>query len=128
MPDVIPTLHYADAHAAIDFLERAFGFTRRAVYDGPDGTVAHAELTFGNDGLVMLGSAREPEGPWPARVGAGATYVVVADPDAHHDRAVAAGAQVVMTLTDQEYGSREYAVSDPEANLWSFGTYRPGTS
>ncbi len=128
MPNVIPILHYADARAAIDFLERAFGFTRHAVYDGPDGTVAHAELTVGEDGMVMLGSSRDTGGPWPTRIGVGSTYVVVADPDAHHDRAVAAGAQVVMSLSDQDYGSREYAARDPEGNLWSFGTYRPARS
>ena len=47
------------------------------------------------------------------------------DPDGHHDRAVAAGAELVMGLTDQDYGSREYAVRDPEGNVWCFGTYRP---
>ena len=52
-------------------------------------------------------------------------YVVVDDPDAHHDRAVAAGANVVMPLTDQDYGSRDYAARDPEGNQWSFGTYQP---
>lgn len=35
------------------------------------------------------------------------------------------GAPVVMELTDQPYGSREYAVTDPEGNVWSVGTYRP---
>ncbi len=52
-------------------------------------------------------------------------YLVVEDPDAHHDRARAAGAEIVMPLTDQPYGSREYAALDPEGNVWSFGTYRP---
>lgn len=45
--------------------------------------------------------------------------------DGHHDRAVAAGAEIVMGLTDQDYGSREYAARDSEGNLWCFGTYRP---
>ena len=52
-------------------------------------------------------------------------YAVVADPDAHHAAAVAAGANVVRELEDMDYGSREYSVRDPEGNLWSFGTYRP---
>jgi uncharacterized glyoxalase superfamily protein PhnB len=33
-----------------------------------------------------------------------------------------------MGLTDQEYGSRDYAARDPEGNVWCFGTYRPGPS
>ena len=53
---LIPSLRYKDAPAAIAWLEQAFGFERHALYDGSDGTVAHAELRFGN-GLVMLGSA-----------------------------------------------------------------------
>ena len=52
---VIPTLRYRDAHAAIAFLCDAFGFERRAVYEGDDGRVAHAELVLGG-GMIMLGS------------------------------------------------------------------------
>jgi uncharacterized glyoxalase superfamily protein PhnB len=52
-------------------------------------------------------------------------YLVVSDPDAHHARAVEAGAEVVIPLRDEEYGSRGYSALDPEGNVWSFGTYRP---
>jgi len=55
----------------------------------------------------------------------GSVYVVVGDPDAHHDRAKAAGAEIVAGLTDTDYGSRDYSARDPDGNLWSFGTYRP---
>ena len=56
---LIPSVRYRDAHAAIDWLERAFGFVRHAVYEGPEGTVAHAEMRFGT-GMIMLGSATNP--------------------------------------------------------------------
>jgi uncharacterized glyoxalase superfamily protein PhnB len=52
-------------------------------------------------------------------------YAVVADPDAHHARAAAAGARIVRELADQPYGSREYSARDREGNLCSFGTYDP---
>jgi uncharacterized glyoxalase superfamily protein PhnB len=121
-----PILRYRDAHAAIEFLERAFGFERKAVYEGADGTVDHAELAFGG-GVVMLGSVRDSE--WSRQApppGSGAVYVVVKnDVDAHHDRAKAAGAEIVYGPVDQDYGSRDYAARDPEGNLWSFGTYAP---
>lgn len=122
-----PALRYTDAHAAIDWLGRAFGFETREIHDGPDGTVAHAEMTFAG-GIVMLGS--EPAGGddrWGKRAGLGWCYVVVAPEaiDALHDRAVAAGAEVVMALTDLDYGSRDFSVRDPEGNLWAFGTYGP---
>ncbi|MEU3077831.1 VOC family protein [Streptomyces laurentii] len=128
-PDICPTLLYADAKAAIAQLTAAFGFTADAVYEGEDGLVAHAELSYGN-GTVMLGSrgrgGRFDEvmtGGGPAGV-----YVHVTDVDAHHARAVAAGAEIVTPPTDQDYGSRDYMARDAEGNVWSFGTYAPGAS
>jgi uncharacterized glyoxalase superfamily protein PhnB len=48
------------------------------------------------------------------------------NPDALDERAVAAGAEAVMGLTDQEDGSQEFAARDLEGNIWCFGTNRPG--
>jgi uncharacterized glyoxalase superfamily protein PhnB len=124
MQSIYPTLKYKDAHAAIDFLERAFGFERHAVYEGESGDVAHAELKVGED-FVMLGSTSEGEQRFNQSAGSTAVYVVVDDPDALHDRAKEAGATIERELTDQDYGSREFTARDPEGNLWSFGTYRP---
>jgi uncharacterized glyoxalase superfamily protein PhnB len=118
---IIPTLRYQDAPAAIDFLERAFGFERKAVYES-DGTVHHAELTYGR-GMVMLGSTGQGDPQFDTR--RGSAYVIVADPDALHDRAKAAGAEISRDLQDTDYGSREFAARDPEGNVWSFGTYDP---
>lgn len=41
-----------------------------------------------------------------------------------YERAKSAGADIRMELTDQDHGSRDFAVRDPEGNIWSFGTYR----
>jgi uncharacterized glyoxalase superfamily protein PhnB len=120
---VIPTLRYRDAPKAIEVLCDAFGFERHAVYDGPDGTIAHAELRHGS-GMVMLGSVTEG-GVWTVEPGTGAIYVAVDDADTHFERAREAGVEIVQEPTDQEYGSREYVARDPEGNLWSFGTYLP---
>jgi len=121
-----PSLRYRDARAAISFLERAFGFETKAAYEGDDGTLMHVEMTF-RDGMVMFGAVREDSdyGKIAPPTGSASIYVVIDDPDALHDRAVAAGADVAMPLTDQDYGSRDFAVRDPEGNLWSFGTYDP---
>ncbi len=125
----IAFMNYADARAALDWLERAFGFERLSVHDGPDGTVAHAELRFG-DGMIMLGSVGSNDlgMKTPRELGAvnQGVYVIVDDGiDAHFEQARAAGAEVVRELHDTDYGSRDYAARDPEGNLWSFGTYRP---
>jgi uncharacterized glyoxalase superfamily protein PhnB len=119
---IYPTLRYRDPRAAVEFLTSAFGLTIAHLSDNPDGTVGHVELSWG-DGVVMLGTKAAEPGPWDTE--RCVLYLVVDDPDAHHDRAVAAGATVIMELTDQPYGSREYAAADPEGNVWSFGTYQP---
>jgi len=127
----IPCLRYRDAPAAIDWLCRAFGFTRHAVYEH-EGMILHAQLTYGN-GMVMLGSV-ERSSDWgklivqPGEVAGRETQspcVIVADADAHHAQAVAAGAEVVIALADQGYGGRGYACRDLEGHLWWFGDYDP---
>lgn len=117
-----PTLRYADAAAAITFLTEALGFRSEHVSTGADGAVEHAELSHGG-GVVMLGTRSAEPGPWDT--GRAVTYLTTDDADALHDHAVAAGAEVVMELTDQPYGSREFAVADPEGNVWCVGTYQP---
>lgn len=116
-------LSYRDADAAIEWLDRAFGFEQHEVHRGPDGSIVHAELRAGDD-VVMLGSDRD-DGPFGRHAGQAWTYVAIEDPDAHHEQAVAAGAEIVRPLEDTDYGSRDYSARDPEGNLWSFGTYRP---
>jgi len=128
---VIPTLRYRDAAAAIDWLCAAFGFERHLVVPGEHGAIAHAQLTFGN-GMIMLGSARDDDfgrlQKPPRDVGGVCTqsaYVVVLDADAHYARAVAAGAEIVIDIKDEDYGGRGYSCRDPEGHLWNFGTYDP---
>ncbi|GAA3054758.1 VOC family protein [Streptomyces roseofulvus] len=126
-PDICPTLRYRDAKAAITLLTEAFGFTATAVYEGEDGLVAHAELSYGN-GTVMLGSSGT-DSAFDKAMGAGGpvgVYVRVRDVDEHHARAVEHGVEIVMPPTDQEYGSRDYIAKDAEGNVWGFGTYTPG--
>jgi uncharacterized glyoxalase superfamily protein PhnB len=121
-PNVWPTLRASDAHALIKFLTEALGFEATAVYaDG--GTVHHAELAWPPGGGVMLSSVR-PDDPWGVtKPGHFSAYVVTDDPDALHARAVAHGAKVTHEPHDTDYGSRDFAVLDPEGNRWSFGTY-----
>jgi uncharacterized glyoxalase superfamily protein PhnB len=125
--NMFPSFRYKDAHGAISWLERAFGFTRQAVYPGSDGTVAHAELKFGS-GAIMLGSLGKPDPANPWLTATHGVYVYVPDADAHYARAKAAGAEIVRELADTPYGSREYSALDVEGNLWSFGTYYPQPS
>lgn len=127
--DIYPSLTYNDASAAIEWLCRAFGFTKRFVVPGSDGRIEHSELSLGT-GVVMIGSPK-PELGRLSPVGlAGvsqALSVFVEDPDEHFKAAVAAGARVVRELRTEEYGARGYEVVDPEGHVWYFGNYRAGS-
>jgi uncharacterized glyoxalase superfamily protein PhnB len=122
MRTIYPIFKYADARTAIDWLVTAFGFTPHQVHEGPDGSIAHAELTL-DTGMIMVGQGKR-SGERPA-ADEWSVYVAVDGIDAHHDRAKAAGAEIVQELRDTDYGSREYGARDIEGNVWSFGTYRP---
>lgn len=128
---IIPCLRYADASAAIDWLCRAFGFEAQMVVPGENGTVAHAQLRFGN-GMIMLGSVRPDEFgsliKQPSAIEGAETqcpYIVVDDADTHFAQANAAGAEIIMEVEDQPHGGRLYSCCDPEGHLWNFGTYDP---
>jgi uncharacterized glyoxalase superfamily protein PhnB len=129
---IIPSLRYRDALAAIDWLVRAFGFEKQAVYLGPDNTtVMHAQLTFGN-GMVMLGSV-DNRGEFgkvmvQPKIGLCETKgicLIVSDADAVHTTAKAAGAEMVLDIRDMDYGGRAFTCRDLEGHLWSIGTYDP---
>jgi uncharacterized glyoxalase superfamily protein PhnB len=124
MQSIYPVLKYRDAQAAIDFLERAFGFQRHAIHEGDGGAVVHGELRFG-DQVAMVSSAGAGDPVFDQGVGRTTVYVAVDEVDALHDTAKAAGAEIVMPPTDQDYGSRDFSARDPEGNIWAFGTYRP---
>jgi uncharacterized glyoxalase superfamily protein PhnB len=121
-PAIWLTLQAADAPALIDYYVETFGFVVAARY-GEGDTVDHAELRWPDGaGGIMLGSHR-PGNAWSREPGTAGGYVVTADPDALYERVLRHRADVVRPLADTDYGSREFAVRDPEGNLWSFGSY-----
>jgi uncharacterized glyoxalase superfamily protein PhnB len=133
---VIPGLRYRDAICAIDWLVRAFGFEKQAIYLGPDdATVMHAQLTFGN-GMIMIGSVptHDDGNPYsklmvqPDEVDGRETKnvsLIVNDADQVYARAKAAGAEIVLDIEDKPYGGRAFTCRDPEGHLWNIGTYNP---
>lgn len=121
---ISPVLHYNDIEETVAVLGKLFGFVEHVVYRDDDGNIPYAEVVF--DGCY-IGIGPKSDEPSPFDLGPTGVYVALDDPDAVHDRAVAAGADIVMPITDQEYGSREFAARDHEGNVWCFGTFRPGT-
>ena len=128
---VIPSMRYRDAPAAIEWLCRALGFQKHAVYANPDGTIAHAELTFG-DGMIMLGSVTDAPHSYlmkqPDEIGMASTHginLIAEDADSVYARAKAEGAEIVLDIEDKNYGGRGFTFRDPEGHLWHVGTYNP---
>jgi uncharacterized glyoxalase superfamily protein PhnB len=128
---VISCLRYRDAPAAIDWLQRAFGFEPQLVVPDSQGGIAHAQLRFGN-GMVMLGSMRDDEFgklmAHPDEIGGRETqsaYVIVEDADVVYASAKAAGSKIVTEIKDEDYGGRGFSCRDLEGHLWNFGTYDP---
>jgi len=116
---VFPCITFKDANASIDWLERALGAERVEVYED-GGRVVHAEIRIG-ESIVMAGDERAGSRATPP--GVSVVYVVVPDADAAYERARAAGADVTEPV-DQDYGSRDITVTDPDGNRWSLGTYK----
>ena len=128
---IIPTLRYRDAQAAITWLCESFGFKAHLVVPDDNGRIQHAQLTFGN-GMIMLGSAQDDDfGKLQAppettdTVVYQSPYIIVPDIDDHYRHAVEAGAKIVMPLSAEDYGGKNYSCRDPEGYLWNFGSYDP---
>ena len=130
---VIPCLRYRDAPAAIEWLCENFGFEKLLVVPNDDGTIAHAQLSFGN-GMIMLGSVLEVETEFgrlikqPDEIGGAETqsaYVIVSDADEVYACAKTAGAEIVIEIKDEDYVGRGFSCRDLEGHLWNFGTYDP---
>jgi uncharacterized glyoxalase superfamily protein PhnB len=131
MPALCPYMLYEDVGAALGWLERAFGLRERTRQSGPDGKVAHAEMTLAagdgaaaGDAAVILMGCPGPQYRNPKRLG-GVTqylYIRVADVDRQFQRAVQAGAVVLEEPADQPYGDRRCGLEDPEGHRWYFAS------
>ena len=115
-PTVLPLLNVKEAAGLRAFLERVFDARIRVWEEDPDGTLRCAEARIG-DSCLMIGEA---DGKTGERTGA--LWVYVADADACHARALAAGAASLAEPADQYYGDRKAGVIDPFGNLWWIGT------
>ncbi|MGO4329825.1 VOC family protein [Cupriavidus sp. 2TAF22] len=117
-------LYYRDPLAALDWLEKAFGFERAMVITDREGKLVHSEMRFGG-GYIMIGSAWTDYTASPAAAGGMNTQSVhvhlLEGIDAHCERARAAGAEIVREPADQFYGDRVYGARDPEGHVWTFG-------
>jgi PhnB protein len=120
-PRVSPYLAVKGAADAIDFYCNALGATQRGdAMTMPDGTIAHAEIAFG-DAVIML-SDESPEHGHRSPKTIGGTPVSISlyvdNVDAVHAAALAAGATEKRPPTDQFYGDRASTLEDPWGHVW----------
>jgi PhnB protein len=135
---IVPFLGYEDAGAAIEWLERAFGFReKRDQRYEEDGTITHAELELEGASIYLSTPAgyasprtlraeseaarRSYDNPWVID----GNFVEVGDVDAHYDRARAAGAMILREPEEPGIGFRIYTAEDPEGHRWMFGQASP---
>ena len=134
-PRISSSVFYDDAPAAIDWLCRVCGFEIRLKVEGENGRIEHSELTFADDGMVMVGSTGGKPGrkvPVPAKsprsVGGANTQclcIYLDDVEGHFQHAKAAGAKILDEPTTSDYGDeywsdRAYRLEDPEGHHWWF--------
>ena len=115
---ITPNIVVDDTEQAVAFLKKALGATESYRLTMSDGKIAHCELKIGNS-ILNLGASMEG---WPAHGLVAQIYVE--DSDALFQRAVEAGAKVIMPMTDMFFGSREGRLADPFGNLWTIATLK----
>ena len=119
-----------DATKAIEFYMNAFGAQANAVHNTPDGRVMHAELKIG-DSVVGV-SDEFPGSPCTSPQSLGGTtnvlHIYVKDSDELYNRAVAAGASIVMPIMDMFWGDRYGQVKDPFGHMWAIATRKENLS
>jgi PhnB protein len=130
VPVVMPMLVCRDVAAEIDFCKTTFGALELLRRPGPDGAVAHAALTIDGAMIMIEGEwptlasrAPQPDGSSPVVL-----YVYVEDVDTVIERAVAAGANILLPVQNQFWGDRTGRIIDPSGHVWTISTRIEETS
>jgi PhnB protein len=121
---VMPRLYCRDVAAEVDFCKTVFDAVELNLRPGPDGKAAHALMTIG-PAMIMIEAewpgfasrAPVPDGSSPVVI-----FVYVEDVDEAIERAVAAGANVLVEAKDQFWGDRTGWVMDPAGHVWTIAS------
>ena len=121
---VMPMLVCRDVSAEIDFCTTTFDALDLLRRPGPDGKVAHAALTI-NGAMIMIECewptlpSRSPQADGSSPV---IIYVYVKDVDSAVEKAVAAGAKILLPAKNQFWGDRTARIMDPEGHVWTISS------
>ncbi|MGC1458180.1 MAG: VOC family protein [Steroidobacteraceae bacterium] len=125
---IVPMLICADGAAEIEFCKQAFGAIELSRRIGQAGEVVHATLKIGEDIFMVHGQYPHLKSMAPADDGSSPVviYLYIDNVDAVIERAVEAGAQVVLPTADQPWGDRVGRVMDPAGHVWNIATHLYG--
>jgi len=126
---VIPALAFHGADAAIKWYVNNLGAKEKMKLNSPDGTIAHAELTIGDD-VIMLAeeNLQYNQSPQTLKGNSVNLCIYVQDVDAVVKKATSNGAKLLMPITDQFYGDRSGRIEDPFGYVWVIATHTKAVS
>ena len=121
---VLPMLVCRDVSTEIDFCKTTFNALEIMRRPGPDGKAAHAALTI-NGAMILIecewptlsNQAPQTDGSSPVII-----YVYVEDVDAAIEKAVTAGAKILLPAKDQFWGDRTGRIMDSEGHVWTISS------
>ena len=118
------------AARAIDFYKKAFGATEAGRHNTPEGSIMHAALKIGEGTLFLNDEFKEMGCVSPQTLGGTPVYLMiyVPDVDATFKRAVDAGAEAKMPVSDQFWGDRYGLLADPFGHYWEIATHKEDLS
>ncbi len=119
---VTPGLQYRDAQAAIQWLVDVLGFRTAALFEDMGGPVHYAQLVWRTGAISLSPREEAPRLPETGPASIALTAEDRAAVDALYERALAAGAEVLLPPEDTFYGNHGFTLRDPEGNLWHVGT------
>ena len=115
----------SDVKAAMTFYQKAFGFEKRSVMNGPDGKIAHAEIAL--RGTVIMLGPENPERGVRSLKGIGGSpaslYLYAENADKVTAKAIKLGATAQGPVMDMFWGDRCGTISDPEGYMWMIATH-----
>ncbi|NVN89817.1 MAG: VOC family protein [Desulfuromonadales bacterium] len=122
---VTPYLVIKDAAKAIEFYTEVFNAMECMRLPNPEGKLMHAEIRIGDSSIMLCDESPNCNAFSPLTIGDTAVSIMlyVEDVDAVVNRAVAAGAVLVMPVADQFWGDRMGSITDPFGHKWSVATH-----